>query len=170
MKRLLWIMSLVPFLLSPACAGKRGKLSVGAKVSVYDPPGNVSSALLFEISAKYRISSKVTTELSVGWTKYKDEGVEVTMMPIQLNGEFHPLGQSTFDPYLSAGIGGYLTQKDKKTDITAGVQSAIGLKFSPKEMFSFSAEIKYILPDITDPKSGGVTLGGGVQGSWETKL
>lgn len=170
MRKLTLLALILSLFISPVCARKKGRLSVGAKVSIYDPPGSASSALLFEVSAKYRISTKVAAELSVGWTKYKDDRVEITMIPIQLNGEFHPLGQNVFDPYLSAGIGGYLTQRDEKVDVTAGVQSALGLKFSPKGMFSFSVEIKYILPDITDPKSGGVNLGGGIQGRWETEL
>ncbi|HDG68007.1 MAG TPA: hypothetical protein ENG11_02540, partial [candidate division Zixibacteria bacterium] len=60
---------------------KPGRLSVSANVSVFDPPGDVSSALLFEVSAKYRISKKFTGELSAGWSQYDDGGVTTAYIP-----------------------------------------------------------------------------------------
>ncbi|MCD6418242.1 outer membrane beta-barrel protein [bacterium] len=153
-----------------ANAKKSGKLSLGAKMSVYDPPGDASSTLLFEIVAKYWVSTKVTTELSVGWTQYKESGENVMLMPIQLNAEFHPLGRISFDPYCGGGIGAYIKQTGDETSATAGIQMLAGLSFKPSGGLSFNAEVKYILSDITDSNSGGFSFGGGVEGNWQTEL
>ncbi len=167
---LLLVVFLLVFATSAQAKKKAGKLSVGAKVSVYNPPGDASSTLLFEVSAKYNVSDKVTTELSVGWTQYTSSGEVVTLMPIQLNGEFHPLGRIIFDPYVGGGIGAYLTQTGDKTSATAGIQAMTGLSFKPAGGLSFNVEVKYILSDITDANSGGFTFGGGIEGNWQTEL
>ena len=156
--------------IAEAKSGKKGNLSVGAKVSMYNPPGDASSTLLFEVTAQYRFSDHFTGELSVGWTQYSSGGETVTLMPIQLNGEFHPLGRQAFDPYLGAGTGVYLQQVGETTDATMGVQALGGLAFHPTSGFSFNAEVKYMLADITDKDSGGLTFGGGVEGNWEMDL
>jgi len=147
-------------------AEAKGRITISAGVSIYDPPGDVSSTLLFEIAARYRLSDKVTAELSVGWTQYSD----VTLMPVQLNGEFHPLGAKVFDPYVGAGTGVYLTKIAEVTEATIGIQALAGLAFRPAKGFGFSAEVKYMLADITDGNSGGLTFGGGIEGTWETDL
>ena len=148
----------------------KGKLSVKTSVSYYNPPGSSSSALLFELSARYSLSNRVVSELSVGWSQYDDGGQNVTFIPIQLNGEFHPLGQGTFDPYAGAGISANLTQTGDDVDATAGVQALGGISFEPKSGFGISIEVKYMLMDITDPSSGTFSLGGGVDVNWQTEL
>ncbi len=167
---LLLVAVLIVFTSSVQAKKKAGKLSVGAKVSVYNPPGDASSTLLFEVAAKYNVSDKVTAELSVGWTQYTSGGEDVTLMPIQLNGEFHPLGRIVFDPYVGGGIGAYLTKTGDVSSVTAGIQTLAGLSFKPAGGLAFTAEVKYILSDITDANSGGFTFGGGVEGNWETEL
>lgn len=149
---------------------KPGRLSVSANVSVFDPPGDVSSALLFEVSAKYRISQKFTGELSAGWSQYDDNGTNTTYVPVQTNLEFHPLGRGMFDPYVGGGLSANFTQANDQTTATAGVQALGGLSFKPADKVSFSVEIKYNLPDITDPKSGGFSLGGGADLNWSTEM
>ncbi|RLF27023.1 MAG: hypothetical protein DRN14_05970, partial [Thermoplasmata archaeon] len=101
--------------------GKKSKLSVNASVSVFDPPGDVSSALLFEVSAKYRISQKFTGELSAGWSQYDDGGVTTTYIPVQTNLEYHPLGRGMFDPYVGGGLSANFTQANDQTTATAGI-------------------------------------------------
>ncbi len=162
-------------LLSPSAAKtkkskKPGKLSVSASVSVFDPPGDVSSALLFEVSAKYRISQKFTAELSTGWSQYEDGGVNTTYIPVQTNLEFHPLGRGMFDPYVGGGVSANFTQHGDQTTATAGIQALGGLAFKPTNQVSLSVEIKYNLPDITDPNSGGFSLGGGANFNWSTEM
>ncbi|RKZ33328.1 hypothetical protein DRQ33_04430 [bacterium] len=168
-----WLIFALIFIVLFSCVEakkKQGKLSVNASVSVFDPPGDVSSALLFEVSAKYKLSNKVTTEMSVGWSQYESGGQNVTLIPVQLNGELHPLGRGMFDPYVGCGIGAYFTQTGEDVTATAGVQGLGGLSFSPQDNFSFSVEIKYMLTDVTDPESGGWSLGGGADINWETPL
>jgi len=150
--------------------GKKSKLSVNASVSVFDPPGDVSSALLFEVSAKYSFTDKMVGELSVGWSQYDDGGVTTTYVPVQTNLEYHPLGQKFFDPYMGGGISANFTQTDNQVSATAGVQTLAGLSFKPTSGVSFSVEIKYMLSDITDPKSGGFSLGGGANINWNTEF
>ena len=156
--------------IAEAKSSKKGNLSVGAKVSMYNPPGDAGSTLLFEVTARYRFSDYVVAEMSVGWTQYSSGGQTVTLMPIQLNGEFHPMGRKVFDPYLGAGTGVYLQQVGETTDATMGVQALAGLAFRPTSGFSFSAEVKYMLSDISDADSGGLTFGGVVEGNWEMDL
>ncbi|MCD6595415.1 outer membrane beta-barrel protein [bacterium] len=148
----------------------RGKLSVNGSVSIYDPPGDVSSAFLFEIAARYSLSDQIVGELSVGWSQYEQSGENVTFIPVQLNGEFHPLGQGIFDPYAGAGISANLTQTGDNVDATAGVQALSGISFKPQSGFGVSVEVKYMLLDITDTNSGTFSLGGGVDFNWETEL
>lgn len=149
---------------------KKGRLSVNASVSVFDPPGDVSSALLFEVSAKYRLSDKFTSELSVGWSQYDDGGVATTFVPVEMNMEFHPLGQTFFDPYLGGGVSANVTQAGDEADIAAGVQALAGLSVKATNGVSFSVELKYRLPDISDPSSGGFSLGGGANINWSTEM
>ena len=145
---------------------KKGRLSVSAGVSVYNPPGTSSSSLLFEIAAKYRVSDKFTADMSVGWTQYDD----VTLMPIKLNGEFHPLGDKVFDPYVGAGSGLYLSKVLETTSATVGVQAFAGLKYSPSNGIGFSGQVEYMLTDISDANSGGLSFGGNVEGNWEVDM
>jgi len=149
----------------------KGNLSVNASVSIYDPPGNTSTALLFEVAARYTFTSKIVGELSLGWTQYSDNGQTVTMMPVQLNSEFHPLGQSLLiDPYAGMGVGAYITQTGEETDVSAGLQALTGVSIKAKSGISISFEVKYMLTDISDFDSGSVTFGGGIEGSWSTDL
>lgn len=155
---------------SGAYAKGSGKLSVSASVSAYNPPGDAGTTLLFEIAARYRVSDKITAEMSLGWTQYESGGENVTLMPIQLNGEFHPLGRKQFDPYMGAGTGVYLQKIGEEVTPTAGIQALAGVTFIATGGIKFSAELKYMLTDITDMDSGGLTMGGGIEGSWETDL
>ncbi len=171
MKRLL-VFSLMVFLFFGIADAKKKSdgLSVSASMSVYDPPGDAGSTLLFEVAARYKLSNKLTSELSVGWTTYESGGENVKYMPIQLNLEYHPLGQSLFDPYTGGGVSANLQQIGETTTATAGVQAFAGISFKPTSTFSFSAEVKYILTDITDASSGGFSFGGGVEGDLEMNL
>ncbi len=150
--------------------GKRGKLTISVDVSTYDPPGDVSSTLLFEVSAKYSLSKVVSAELAVGWTQYSEDEDVVTLVPVQLNGEFHPLGRRMVDPYASAGFGAYLKQRGDAFSATAGIQAALGISVKAPGGFSLNVEVEYDLQDITDPSSGGLKLGGGMEGSIDIEL
>ena len=149
---------------------KDRNLKVGARVSLYNPPGTSITTMLFEVTAKYRVSDRFAAEFSAGWTQYNEEGRTTTLIPIQINGEFHPFGKGVFDPFVGGGVGAYLKKWGDEQSATVGVQALGGFEFRPTTGFSMSLSVKYILSDITDPRSGGFSFGGGVQGNWETSF
>ncbi len=167
--RTTFVLLIILLLFIPASAKKgKGKLTIGAKASLYNPPGTSATTILFEVTARYRMSDKLTGELSMGWTQYEAGGKSTTMVPIQVNAEFHPMGRKFFDPYLGGGSGAYLSVIEEELDVTLGFQVFGGVMVRPTSGFGFSIQVKYILTDVSDSNSGGFSLGGGVEGSWET--
>ena len=167
--RTTFVLLIVLLLFIPASATKgKGRLTIGAKASLYNPPGPSATTMLFEVTARYRMSDKLTGELSMGWTQYKAGGKSTTMVPIQINAEFHPMGRKVFDPYLGGGSGAYFSVVEEELDVTLGIQVFGGVMVRPSSGFGLSIQVKYMLADVSDSKSGGFSLGGGVEGSWET--
>ncbi|MBN2135929.1 MAG: porin family protein [Acidobacteria bacterium] len=147
-----------------------GKLKVGGKASTYNPPGADNSTYMIEVTANYSISDYFSAQGSIGWTTYKSGGEDVTQIPVTLDGIYHIFGRKTFDPYAGAGIGYYITKVGSENESTFGFQVFGGLEFRPSSDFGVSVEVKYRVPDISNPDQGGVSFGGGVTGEIELDL
>ncbi|MBN1755847.1 outer membrane beta-barrel protein [bacterium] len=147
-----------------------GKLKLGGKVSTYNPPGDAGSTVMFEGTATYLLSDYLSIQGSLGWTTYKSGGETVTLMPVTVDGIFHFLGRQKLDPYAGAGIGYYRTTVGGADESTFGFQLFSGIEWRPSSNFGLSFEVKYRVPDISQPDQGGVSFGGGITGDIELDI
>ena len=172
MKRTIFLVIAIFIVIAPAMGEKKsgkGHLSVKAKVSTYTTSGG-STTLMYGLTASYAVSDRISVDGTVEWTQYTEDGENVELMPITVDGVFHPLGQRAFDPYIGAGIGAYLTKRGETQSGTFGMQVIGGVGYHPTSNFGVSFEVKYRLPDVAHPSGGGISFGGGVEGSLETTL
>ena len=158
-------------------AADNGHISINAKVSIYDPPGDASVAPMFTLQARYRLSAFLALVGSGSWTNYEYDGADITYIPVALDGELHFLGRSTFDPYAGIGISfnyknyNYDPPTGDETDLTLGADILGGITYKPTGNFGFDLEAKYRIEDIANIEdSGSWSLGGGITGSWEKDL
>lgn len=147
-----------------------GKLKIGGKVSTYNPSGADNSTYMFEITATYTISDYFSAQGSIGWTTYETSGEDVTQIPVTLDGIYHIFGRKTFDPYVGAGIGYYMTKVGSVDESTFGFQVLGGLEFKPTSDFGVSVEAKYRVPDVSNPDQGGMSFSLGLTGEIEMDL
>jgi outer membrane protein W len=172
MKNLILILCIFALVAAPAMAKKKGHISVNAKMELYNPPGDDLIAPMFTVQARYRMSAFFAAVGNASWTKYKIAGNDVTFVPLSVDGELHPMGKSTFDPYLGAGIGAnYRQVETQDPEINIGADLLGGLIWKPEGYFGVDVSLRYRIEDIANPsKSGSWTVGGGVTGSWEKDL
>lgn len=178
MKRIFIFILIVLAITAPLYGkSKKGRLSVKAKMSLYDPPGSAKVAPMFTLEATYRMSAKLAISGSGSWTSYPDGDANITFIPIAVTGEVHPLGYSVFDPYAGAGLAGNLRQIDyeepikDKTEFKLGTELFGGVSYKPKGFLGFELELRYRIEDIANPgDTGSFSVGGGITGTWETDL
>ncbi len=179
MFRFLILLVLPVVMVLPASAGSaKGHLSVTAKANLYNPPGDADIATMLTVEARYRLSSFVSLMGSGGWTSYSHAGADITYMPVAVDGIFHFMGMSEFDPYAGAGLSlnyrayDYDDTRNDKTDITGGAEILTGISYRPGDSgFGLDFDIKYRIEDIGNPSdSGSWSIGGGVTGTFETDL
>ena len=172
MKQVIVLLFVVCLLAVPAFAKRdKGHLSITAKASIYDPPGDAGITPMVTIEANYNLSAFIVAVGSVSWTSYDN----TTFVPVTADGEFHPLGTAAFDPYAGAGIsanyykysGGGITS----TELKLGAELYGGIAYHPSGMIGFEGEVKYRIEDFGNiADSGSWSLGGGITGSWEKDL
>ncbi len=141
-----------------------GKFGVGGKVSMYDPPGDVGPTLMIGVDASYRFSDYIDAVGSVEWTKYKENGEDVTLMPMTINTRIYPLGRQKLDAYFGGGMG-YYYREGVNVESTIGTQAILGVNWRPRDGKGVTFELKYTIPDINKPEEGGFTYSGGVTGT-----
>ena len=153
-----------------------GRLTIGANISLYDPPeSGTSVSLMVGIRADYMINKHWSADAALEWTHYQDDrGLDYTVMPMTSNLRFHPLGQYLgkrhgevhLDPYLGGGIGYYRRIVEGDDRSSFGYQALGGLRLHGVPGLRASFEVRYIVPDASHPErsgwSYGGTLGGGI--------
>ncbi|RKZ29465.1 hypothetical protein DRQ36_08505 [bacterium] len=176
MRKTIIVFCIAGLLIAPAFAIEKGHISVTAKASIYDPPGDAGIAPMFTLEARYRLSAFLAIVGSGSWTTYDYNSADITYIPVAIDGELHPLGTATFDPYAGAGISfnyyeyDYDTGADD-TEITLGIEALGGLSYKISDNFKFEFDCKYRIEDITDAgNTGSWSTGGGITGSWEKDL
>ena len=172
MKKLMLLILLFTLVVAPLSAKpKKGHLSVKAKVSLYDPPDG-GSTTIYGVNATYRLSSFFSVAGNVEYSVYdNDSNEDVTYLPVTVEGKFHPLGlSSNFDPYLGAGLGLFLKTVGDDNESTFGYEMLGGITYHSNTGIGFTGEAKYSIPDVSKPDVGGLTIGGGVEGSFEMDL
>ena len=145
-----------------------GKFGVSGKVSMYDPPGDAGPTIMFGAEAIYKLNDYFDATGSIEWTKYKENGSDVTLIPVTVNGRFHPFGSGSFNPYIGAGAG-YFYKEGEGPDVesTVGGQAIAGISWTSKKGKGLNFELRYTIPDINDRSKGGLTYTGGVTGTVE---
>jgi len=168
MKKAIIILCLIAIIVTPAFAKKKGHLSVTAKASIYNPPGDDLLAPMFTVEARYRMSAFIAIVGSASWTKYEISDIDYTFVPVAVDGELHPLGNQTFDPYAGAGLALNFRQPESgDPDINIGAEILGGVTYKPKNNFGVEFDVKYRIEDLANPgDSGSWSVGGGVTGSW----
>ncbi|MDI6839620.1 MAG: outer membrane beta-barrel protein [bacterium] len=146
--------------------GVAGQLTIGAKASIYDPPGEAGPTPMLGAYVSYSITQYLSAEGAVEWTQYDN----TTLIPMTVNMMYHPLGKKVFDPYIGGGGGYYYEKTGDDIESTIGCQSLIGLKWNPTQDFGVSFEAKYIIPDVKKPSKGGFSYGGAITGTMTTRL
>jgi hypothetical protein len=171
--RIIVIITIVVCLLALPAFAKRdkGHLSVTAKASIYDPPGDAGITPMITVEANYNLSKFIVAVGSVSWTSYDN----TTFVPVTAAGELHPLGSAAFDPYAGAGLSAnyrrFSASGLSDTDLTLGLEFFGGIAYHPGGMIGFEGEAKYRIEDIAHAgDSGSWSLGGGITGSWEKDL
>ncbi len=148
----------------------KGHLSLKAKVSLYDPPDG-GQTMIYGVTADYRFSNFFSAAGNAEYAQYNnDDSEDVTYMPVTVDGKLHALGDSSIDPYLGAGLGLFLKTVGDENETTFGFEFLGGISYHMESGFGFSAEAKYAIPDVSNPDEGGLTLGGGIEGSLEMDL
>lgn len=172
MYRCFFVLGVCILMVTPALGGEGGKLTITARASIYNPPGDADTAPMVNIDAAYRLSSMVSVVGSGGWTSYSASGTDITFIPLSVTGRVHFLGVSTFDPYAGAGLAmnlrsyDYPAPLDDETDVTGGMEILGGVSYRPGGGFGVDFDIKYRIEDLSDMgDSGSWSLGGGVTGS-----
>jgi len=114
---------------------------------------------------------------SGSWTKYDFNDAEVMFVPVAVDGELHPLGKGTFDPYVGVGLSfnyrqyDYSPPTDDETELNVGTEFLGGVSYKPSNQFGFEFDVKYRIEDLANMNdSGSWSVGGGVTGSWEQDL
>jgi len=143
-----------------------GKLTIGAKASIYDPPGVPGPTPMVGGYIGYSISEYLSAEGAVEWSNYDN----TTLIPITVNMIYYPLGESGFNPYLGGGSGYYYKKVNKDIESTVGYQLLVGLSWKSAQDFGLSFEVKYIVPDIKNASDRGFSYGGGITGSMTMEL
>ncbi len=171
MKRTIILSLIVLVFICPLMAkGKKGHLSLKAKVSLYDPPDG-SQTTIYGMTADYRFSNFLSAAGNVEYAVYdNDGGDDVKYMPVTVDGKLHALGDSSIDPYLGAGFGLFLKTVGDENETTFGFEFLGGISYHMENGFGFSGEAKYAIPDVSNPDDGGLTIGGGIEGSLEMDL
>ena len=142
-----------------------GDFGVSAKASMYDPPGDASPSLMLGVEGVYTLNSFFDATVSIEWTKYDENNQTITLIPVLLNGKFHPVGRGNFDPYVGFGAGYYYREGGLDIESTAGGKALAGISWKNKKGNGFVFEIAYSIPDFQDFSQGGLTYSGGVTGS-----
>lgn len=134
-------------------------------IGIYDPVGsqgsvgvNVSPTLNLIIN-EYFVNS-----ISLGLTWYQINGESVYQVPLEdtLSLYLNPKGK--FNPYIKGGIGGYYTFWPEiygDDEITFGIHAGGGFVTRVANNANVSLGVTYIIPDITNPKQGGIGFEGG---------
>jgi len=172
MKKLLLILCIFAIAVAPMFAADKGHLSVNAKMELYNPPGDDIVAPMFTVQARYRLSAFLALVGNASWTKYEVSDNDVTFVPVAIDGELHPLGRKTFDPYIGVGLGANYRQVESlDPELNIGANLLGGLVWNPEGHFGVDVSVKYRIEDIANPgDTGSWSFGGGVTGSWETDL
>lgn len=143
-----------------------GNVSVGGRVSLYDPPGEAGPTLMIGIDAGVRFNDYFEGAASIEWTQYKENGKDVTLIPITADLVAHPLGISLFDPFFGAGAGYYYKLVGNENQSSLGIQLKFGLHWKPTSGTGLDFTVQYRIPDIINkPKEGGWSIGGGASGT-----
>jgi len=172
MKHVIVLLLVVCLLALPAFAKRdKGHLSISAKASIYDPPGDAGITPMVTVSARYNLSAFIVAVGSVSWTNYSN----TTYIPVTADGELHPLGTAAFDPYAGAGLSANYYQfsggGSTSTELKLGTELYGGIAYHPSGMIGFEGEAKYRIEDIAHAgDTGSWSLGGGITGSWEKDL
>jgi len=143
-----------------------GKLTIGAKASIYDPPGASGPTPMVGGYIGYSISEYLSAEGTVEWSNYGN----TTLIPITVNMIYYPLGKKGFNPYLGGGSGYYYKKVKEDIKSTVGYQLLVGLSWKSAQDFGLSFEVKYIVPDIKNVSDRGFSYGGGITGSMTMEL
>ncbi len=172
MKRVILILCIFGLLTMPAFSAKKGHLSVNAKAELYNPPGEDIVAPMLTVQARYRLNAFIAIVGSGSWTKYEVSDVDVTFVPVSVDGELHPLGTNIFDPYVGVGLGvNYRQAEEADPELDIGADILGGLIWKPEGHFGIDVSVKYRIEDLANPgDSGSWSVGGGVTGSWETDI
>ena len=142
-----------------------GDFGVSAKASMYDPPGDAGPSLMLGAEAGYKLNKFFDATLSIEWTKYDVNNETITLIPVLLNGKFHPFSRGNFDPYVGLGAGYYYKEGGIDVQSTAGGKALAGISWKNKTGNGFMVEISYSIPDFQDFSKGGFTYSGGITGS-----
>ncbi|MCK4353074.1 outer membrane beta-barrel protein [candidate division WOR-3 bacterium] len=157
---------IILFALEFASQSLAGKLTIGVKASIYDPPGAPGPTPMVGGYVSYSIGKYLNIEGAVEWSNYDN----TTFMPITVNTVYHPLGRKVFNPYIGGGIGYYYKKVNDAPESTIGCQLLLGLNWNPPQAFGLSLEIKYIIPDIKNTSESGFSYGGAITGTMIMEL
>lgn len=148
-----------------------GKVTLGATMSMYDPPGEAGPTLMIGVSAGVRFNDYFEGACNIEWTQYKEGGKDVTLIPVTVDVVSHPLGIRLFDPFIGGGLGYYYKLVGDENQSSLGAQVKFGLHWKPTSGTGLDFTVTYRVPDIINkPNEGGWSIGGGASGTIGTSF
>ena len=144
-------------------------LDIGTHASFYAPPEGGGNTLMTGVDATYRVGPYFSARGDVDNSSYQtaDHKYSLTSLTLTLIG--HPMGASSIDPFLGAGLGNYDKQIDGLTDSSTGLNFLAGIA-AHFQTFNAGIEIKYVIPDTRDMATGFYTVGANMTGGMHIEL
>jgi hypothetical protein len=142
-----------------------GQVHLSFRGSLYKPYNSDSYVFLVGMSLRYNINRYWTADGNVEYATYSDrQGRRNVILPVTADLIGHPFGRRTFDPYLGGGLGYYYRSIADTNRSSMGFQTVTGIQLRVIEGFGIAFEVRYIAPDITKPRQGGVAYSGDIGG------
>ena len=156
-------------LLISSSATLAAELDIGPHASFFLPPDGGGNTLMTGIDATYRLNDNFSARGSVDNANYSSNDHKYMVTSFSLDLITHILGKSAFDPYIGTGVVYYEKSTDGISASTTGLNAIAGISMN-FQTFSAGIEVKYVVPDANDMKTGFYTAGGQLAGSLHVDL
>jgi hypothetical protein len=146
-----------------------GSVDIGTHASFYAPPEGGGNTLMVGVNATYVLNSYFSARGDVDSSNYQanDHKYSLTSLTLTLIG--HLLGNSAVDPYLGAGMGMYDKKTDDLSDTSTGLNALAGIAMHFPTI-DLGIEVKYVIPDTRDMKTGFYSAGCNLTGGLHVRL